>query len=82
MHLLYRRYARSGYAGRWFYAAMAAAFAALAVFAIIRGDWLVAGIAAVMIAATAAGARVMRRLAEAAAESSLHLKSLEDDHGR
>jgi hypothetical protein len=82
MHLLYRRYARSGYPSPVFYAAMALAFAALAVFAIVRSDWLVAGIAAAMIAATAVGARIMRRLSDASAESSRQIKELEDPDGR
>jgi hypothetical protein len=68
MHLLYRRYARSGTAPLAFYAAFAVGFVALAVFAIVRGDWLVAAIASAMVVVTAAGARMMRRVsAESAA---------------
>jgi membrane protein implicated in regulation of membrane protease activity len=81
MHLLYRRYARSGYASPWFHAVAAVAFAALAVFALVRHDWLVAGIAAAMIAATAAGSRVMRRLGNAAEESRRRVAAMEDQHG-
>jgi cobalamin synthase len=62
MHLLYRRYARSGAAPRAFYVAFALGFTALALFAMVRGNWLVVALAIVMVAVTAAGARVMRRL--------------------
>ena len=82
MHLIYRRYSRSGYAPSVFYIVMALGFAALAVFALVRADWLIAGIAAAMVAATAVGARVMRRLSQASAESSERTQILEDSDGR
>lgn len=69
MHLLWRRWSRSGYAPSWFYYTMAAAFAALAAWAAVRGDWLVLAIAAAMLAVAVAGSRLMRRLAEAARAS-------------
>jgi hypothetical protein len=62
MYLLIRRFTRSGAAAPLFYLAMALAFAALAVFAAVRGDWLILAIALVMIGVTAAGSRVMRRM--------------------
>ena len=60
MHLLWRRYSKSGAAPPWFYAAMALAFGALAVWAIVAHDWLVMALALAMIGVTAAGARIMR----------------------
>jgi predicted lysophospholipase L1 biosynthesis ABC-type transport system permease subunit len=70
MHVMWKRYARSGYAPRWFYVLAAAAFVALAAWAMVEGDWIVAAIAAVMVVAAFAGGRVMRRLGEGLAESS------------
>jgi uncharacterized membrane protein len=69
MHLLLGRYNRSGYASRWFYVALAAAFGALAIWAGVRGDWLVATIALVACAGTLAVERVAARLRKALAES-------------
>ena len=69
MHLLWKRYTRSGLAPPWFYAAMAAAFLALAVWGGLRADWTVMAIALLMAPVTLAGARLMRRLS-AAAEAS------------
>ncbi len=60
MHLLVRRYNRSGAAPSWFYAVLAAAFVALAAWALVRGDWLVATIAAVMFVAALSIARLMQ----------------------
>jgi hypothetical protein len=65
MHLLYRRYARSGVAPPWFYIGMALAFGALAAWAAVEGDWLVVGLAAVMAPAAFAAMRIMRRVAGA-----------------
>jgi hypothetical protein len=62
MHLLWRRYSRSGAAPPWFYFVMALGFAALAVWAIVARDWLVMALALAMIGVTAAGARIMRAL--------------------
>jgi hypothetical protein len=67
MHLLYRRYTRSAAAPMAFYVAFAIGFVALAVFALVRADWLIAAIAIVMIGVTAAGARFMRRVGAATA---------------
>ena len=39
MHLIWRRYTRSGYAPPLFYIVMAAGFIALAVFSGMRGSW-------------------------------------------
>jgi hypothetical protein len=79
MHLLWRRYSRSGYAPAWFYALMAAGFIALVVWAAVARDWLVAAVAAAMIIATIAGARVMRRLGDAA-DASTRLHATKDSH--
>jgi Flp pilus assembly protein TadB len=60
--LLRRRYARSGSGSSWFPALLAAAFAGLAVWAAIAGDWLTAAIAAVMVCVAGGGYIVMRRV--------------------
>jgi len=70
MHLLMRRYSRSGYASRWFLWALATAFVALAVWAIVRTDWLVLALALVMTAVALAAVPVTRRLAEGLRESN------------
>jgi hypothetical protein len=62
MHLLWKRYSRSGYAPSWFYALLAAGFVALAAWAMVRGDWLITALAGVMFVVTPAGSRAMRRL--------------------
>ncbi len=78
MHLLWKRYARSGHAPPWFYAVMAVGFTGLAVWGAVRQDWVVAGVAAVMIAVTVVGSRVMRRLSEAAEASQKAIDAGED----
>ncbi|HZP56897.1 MAG TPA: hypothetical protein VFC53_05010 [Dehalococcoidia bacterium] len=80
MHLLWKRYTRSGYAPPWFYALAVLGFAGLTAWALVRGDWLIAAIAALMIAVTVGGARLMRRLSTAAEESRRHFER-EDRHG-
>lgn len=60
MHILWKRYSRSGAAPPWFYVAMAIGFAALAAWAIVERDWLVMALALAMIGVTAVGARIMR----------------------
>jgi len=82
MHLLWKRYARSGYAPAWFYGLLGAGFVALATWALVRGDWLVAAIAAVMLPATVGGARLMRRLNEASEASRRALDGRRDQDGR
>lgn len=62
MHLLYRRYSRSGAAPPAFYAVAALGFVALAVWGAVTRDWPIVGIAIAMVLVTAAGSRVMRRL--------------------
>jgi hypothetical protein len=66
MHLLWKRYSRSGYAPPWFYVLMALGFIALAVWGAVRADWVVMGVALVMIPLTIGGSRVMKRLSAAA----------------
>ena len=65
MHILWKRYSRSGAAPPWFYLAMALGFAALAVWAIVQRDWLVMALALAMIGVTAIGARIMRSIRNA-----------------
>ena len=65
MHLVWRRYSRSGAASPWFYGAMALGFTALAIWAIVERDWLVMAVALAMIGVTAAGARMMRSICHA-----------------
>ena len=69
MFFLWKRYSRSGYAPPLFYVIMAVGFVALATWALTQRDWLVAAIALAMIAVTAVGARVMRRMSEPATSS-------------
>jgi hypothetical protein len=71
MHLLWKRYTRAGYAPPWFYALMALGFVAFAIWGVVRGDWVVMGIALAMIPVTIGGSRLMKRLA-AAADASRH----------
>ncbi|MEX2226974.1 MAG: hypothetical protein WEB52_11045 [Dehalococcoidia bacterium] len=69
MHLLMRRYTRSGYASRWFLWVLAAAFVALAVWGVVRSDWLVLTLAILMAAVTLAAVPISRRLADGLRES-------------
>lgn len=83
MHLLWKRYTRSGFAPPWFYTAMSAAFLALAVWGGLRADWTVMALALALAPATLAGARLMRRLS-AAAEASrreIERRRQEEDDG-
>lgn len=81
MHLLWKRYSRSGYAPPWFYALLGAGFIALAVWALVTGDWLVAAIAIVMLPVTFGGSRVMKRLRDASEASRRTLDARKDrDH--
>jgi hypothetical protein len=73
MHMLLRRYNRAGAARPWFYAAAAAGFGTLFVWAAIAGDWLVAALALLMAPVTVAGAWLVRHAAATL--------ELEDDHG-
>jgi hypothetical protein len=81
VHLIWKRYSRSGYAPQAFYAVMALAFLALAVWALVRAEWLIAAGAIAMIAVTAGGSRVMRRLGDAARASEHRYATREEqDH--
>jgi len=79
MHLLWKRYTRSGYAPPWFYVLMTLGFVALAVWGAMRADWTVMGIALVMIPVTVGGSRVMKRLAVAADASRREVEQRKDD---
>ena len=78
MHLLWKRYAGSGYAPAAFYVILAGGFVALAAWSLGQRDWLVAAIALVMIVVTLAGSRLMRRLGESAAASRREIQALEE----
>jgi len=78
MHLLWKRYSRSGYAPPWFYALLSAGFIALAAWALVTGDWLVAAIAIVMLPITVGGAMLMKRLSEASEASRKALDARKD----
>jgi uncharacterized membrane protein len=77
VHLIWRRYSRSGYAPPAFYIVMALGFMALAIFSGMRGNWLITAIAVVMAGVTLAGSRVMRRLSDA--DASKRRRAEEDD---
>ena len=81
MFFLWRRYSRAGYAPPAFYIAVAIGFLALAVWALTQQDWLVAAIALAMIAVTAGGARIMRRLSVASSESRVERERREHRDG-
>jgi hypothetical protein len=72
MYALWKRWSRAGYMPRWFYAVIASGFVSLTIMGIVRGEWLVAVLAAVMIGVTVAAAWYMPRLAHAAEESQRH----------
>jgi hypothetical protein len=78
MHLIWKRYTRSGSAPPWFYALIGSGFIALTVWGIAQRDWLVAAIAAVMVPVTIAGSILMRRLSAAAAASQRSLDDRKD----
>ena len=65
MHLIWKRYSRSGAAPAWYYIAMALGFGAFAVWAIVQRDWLVMALALAMIGVTTIGARIMRSVRHA-----------------
>jgi hypothetical protein len=75
MHMIWQRYSRSGYAPRWYYVAMAFAFGALAVWALVTADWVVAAVAAAMAGVVVLGSGLMRRLAVAADASARELEA-------
>ncbi len=81
MHLIWKRYTRSGYAPALLYVAIAIAFGALAAWAATERDWLVMAIAAVMVAVTLAGSKVMHRLSEASLASRRTLIDRRKDGG-
>lgn len=78
MHLLWKRYTRSGSAPPWFYWLIGSGFVALAIWALAQSDWIVAAIAAVMVPVTIAGSVLMRRLREASAASQRSIDARKD----
>lgn len=76
MHLLWRRWSRSGSAAPWFSYAMAVAFVALAIGAAAQGAWLVFALALAMAPTALAGSRAMRRIAGAARASDEHIAAI------
>ena len=82
MHLLWKRYSRSGTAPAWFYAAIAGAFAGLIVWGIVASNWLVAALAAAMVLVTLAGAKLLRRAGESLEASNRARAAQEEEHER
>lgn len=82
MHLIWKRYARSGSAPPWFYALFGSGFVALTVWAIMQRDWLVASIAVAMVPVTVAGGRMVKRFALAARTTPLAPDTKEDRRDR
>ena len=82
MHLPWRRYARSGSAPPWFHWLLGAGFAALAIFAVVRQEWLIAVLAIAMIGVTAGGTVMMRRMTGAGAAPARRTDKAEDDDER
>lgn len=80
MHLIWKRYSRSGYAPAWFYALIGSGFVALTAWGIMQRDWLVAAVAAVMVPVTIVGSRLMKRLSEASAASQRAVDARKDGH--
>jgi hypothetical protein len=66
MHLIWRRYSRSGQPPRWFYPLIASGFVSLTVFGLFAQDWLVAAVAAAMVGVTIVVARLAPRFSAAA----------------
>jgi len=64
MHLLYGRYARSGYGSAWFLRVLSAGFVVLAVWGGMRGDWLVLALAVTMSVVALCAVPATRRLSE------------------
>ena len=78
MHLLWKRYSRSGYASAWFLRALAVSFVALAVWAGVRGDWLVLALGLVMAPVTLAAIPLTRRLGEGLRASQRNIEAERD----
>ena len=66
MFLLWRRYSRSRAAPPWFYVVFALAFAAVAVWGVIAGNWLVVGLGVVMVAVSLSAMQLARLIARSA----------------
>lgn len=79
LFLLWRRYSRSGPVASWFYIVMSFAFAALVVWAAIRGDWIVAALACLMISVTVGGRVAIRRFAHALDSLERRVAAEEDE---
>ena len=82
MHLLWRRYARSGSAAPWFHWLLGAGFAALAIFAVARQEWLIAALAIAMVGVTAGGSMMMRRMAGGGEPPARRTDKAEDEDER
>jgi hypothetical protein len=78
MHLIWKRYTRSGSAPTWFYALIGSGFVALAIWGLAQRDWIVAAIAAVMVPVTIGGSVLMRRLREASVASQRSIDARKD----
>lgn len=66
MHLIVRRYSRSGAATTWFYALLCTGFFTMAIWGFVRQDWLAAMIALAMAPVTLAGGRAIQRVQQRA----------------
>lgn len=78
MHLIWKRYAKSGYAPGWFYIIAAIAFVVVAIWGAVELDWIVAFVAIAMACTAIAGGRLMRRLSDGLAESSRRVHAQSD----
>jgi hypothetical protein len=82
MHLLVRRYNRSGYAAPWFLYAAALGFVALTVWGAVQGDWLVMILAALAAIAAVALVPVTRRLSAGLRASQQEIDGIKEGrHG-
>ncbi len=79
MHLIWKRYSRSGYAPTWFYALLGSGFVSITIWALAQRDWIVAAIAALMVPVTIGGSVLMRHLREASAASQRSIDQRKDD---
>lgn len=79
MHLIWRRYSRSGVAPLWFYAGMAVAFGALVVWATVERDWLAVVLSAVMAPVALAGSWLMRGVRDSIGGASASTRAITTD---
>ena len=61
MHMLWRRYARSGRAPSWFYAILGSGFVSLLILALFEQEWLAAALAFIMAGVTVVAGLLLPR---------------------